>query len=186
MKALLDFVPLVIFFILALTKDIFIATKALLITSAIIYSIHFVMQKWRLEKVQLITLSLTFALGGLTLLLHNDEWLRWKAPVLYWVFATAFLLSPFIGKKPIPLVKRMLGHVLELTDKIWKRLNLIWAAFFYLLGIINLIAAFTFAVSFPKLWIYMKVPGSMAIMMIFLAGQLFVLKDYFKDTESPN
>lgn len=182
MKALLDFVPLVVFFALAKTKTIFIATQGLLIASLAIYSLHFILQKGRLEKSQWITLVLTLAFGGMTLYLHDDMWLRWKSPIINWVFATAFLVSPIIGKNPIPLVQRFLAPVFELTESAWKKLNLTWAIFFIILGALHLVFAFVF----PQYWINFKVFGGTAIMIVFMIGQFVLLRDHLKKPENQN
>ncbi len=182
MKALLDFVPLVVFFVLAKMESIFIATQGLLIASVAVYSLHFILQKGRLEKSQWITLLLTLAFGGLTLYLHDDIWLRWKSPIINWIFGTAFLVSPIVGKNPIPLAKRFLGSVFDLTESYWKRLNLAWAIFFFILGGLHLIFAFVY----PALWIDFKVFGSTAIMIIFMIAQFVVLRGHLKNPEKQN
>lgn len=182
MKALLDFVPLVVFFVLAKMKTIFIATQGLLIASVAVYSLHFILQRGRLEKSQWITLLLTLAFGGLTLYLHDDIWLRWKSPIINWIFATAFLISPMVGKNPIPLAERFLEPVFELTHSNWKKLNLAWATFFLVLGGLHLVFAFVF----PKLWIDFKVFGSTAIMLLFMAGQFVLLRNHLKSAENQN
>ncbi|WP_410211961.1 septation protein IspZ [Aquirhabdus sp.] len=182
MKALLDFVPLVVFFFLAKTQTIFVATQGLIIASVVIYGLHFALQKGRLEKGQWITLLLTLAFGGLTLYLRDDMWLRWKSPIINWIFGTAFLLSPIVGKNPIPLVQRFLDQVFELSSTAWKKLNLTWAVFFYFLGTLHLIFAFTF----PKFWIDFKVFGGTAIMIIFMVGQFILLRKHLKTPENQN
>jgi len=182
MKVLLDFVPLAAFFYLAKTESIFIATQGLIIASVAVYSLHFILQKGRLEKSQWITLLLTLAFGGMTLYLHDDVWLRWKSPIINWIFGTAFLLSPMVGKNPIPLAKRFLDSVFELTESSWKKLNLAWAAFFFILGGLHLVFAFVY----PVLWINFKVFGSTAIMLLFMIGQFVLLRNYLKSAEKQN
>ena len=182
MKALLDFVPLVVFFFLAKTNTIFIATQGLLIASVAIYTLHFILQKGRLEKSQWITFVLTLAFGGMTLYLHDDMWLRWKSPIINWIFATAFLVSPLIGKTPIPLVQRFLAPVFELTESAWKKLNFTWAIFFIILGGLHLLFAFVF----PQYWINFKVFGGTAIMIVFMIGQFVLLRNHLKKPENQN
>jgi len=180
MKALLDFIPLVVFFGLAKMQTIFIATQGLIIASLIVYSLHFILQKGKLEKSQWITLILTLAFGGLTLYLHDDIWLRWKSPIINWIFGTAFLISPLVGKERLPLVQRLLSHVLDLSDALWRRLNWIWALFFFVLGFLHLIFAFIF----PAWWIDFKAFGGTAIIMVFMIGQFVLLRHHLKAPES--
>lgn len=179
MKALLDFVPLVLFFYFAKTQGIFVATQALLISSVVVYGAFFVMQKWRLEKAQWITFLLTLAFGSLTLLLHDDVWLRWKSPIINWIFGTAMILSNvlrFGGEPAKPIPQRMLHSVFNLSDRGWKRLSLAWAVYFFVLGGVHLLFAFVW----PALWIDFKVFGSMGITIAFIAVNFLMLKNYMR------
>jgi intracellular septation protein len=63
-----------------------------------------------LENGQKITLVATILFGSATLLLHDEAYLKWKAPVINWIFAAAFLGSMYIGKEP--LVQKMLAQSL--------------------------------------------------------------------------
>lgn len=183
MKALLDFVPLVLFFYFAKTSGIFVGTQALLISSVVVYGVFFVMQKGRLEKSQWITFLLTVAFGSLTLLLHDDVWLRWKSPIINWIFGTAMLLSNVLRfnnepAKPIP--QRMLHQVFDLSPRGWTRLSWAWAAYFYVLGVVHLLFAFVW----PALWLDFKLFGSMGITVIFLVINVLALRQYMRPQDS--
>jgi intracellular septation protein len=183
MKALLDFVPLVLFFYFAKANGIFVATQALLISSLVVYGIFFVLQKGRLEKSQWITFLLTVAFGSMTLLLHDDTWLRWKSPVINWIFGTAMILSNvlrFGGEPAKPIPQRMLHQVFELSTRGWQRLSLAWAVYFYVLGGVHLLFAFVW----PALWIDFKVFGSMGITLAFLVVNMLALKQYMRPQDS--
>jgi len=84
------------------------------------------------------------------------------------------------GKTPIPLAKRFLDSALELSDKAWKKLNLIWAGFFYALGGLQLYVAF----AFPDYWVDFKVFGCSGILIAFMIGQFVILRHHFKTPES--
>ncbi|MBU1772188.1 MAG: septation protein IspZ, partial [Gammaproteobacteria bacterium] len=134
MKQIIDFVPLLLFFIAykiePTTVDIggfslgiggiFSATAVLVVSSVIIYGVIFIHQR-RLEKSQWLTLAACLLFGGLTLALHSEAILKWKAPVLNWLFALAFTGSHFIGDKP--LIQRMMGHAVSLPAAQWAQLN---------------------------------------------------------------
>ncbi len=176
MKALLDFIPLVIFFVIAKQQDILTATKWLLIATTIVYALHFVMQKWKLEKSQWITFILTIAFGCVTLMLQDVNYIKWKSPILNWIFGIIFLLSPLVGKPPKPLVERFLGPMLELSATAWKKLNYIWAFFFIVLGTLHALFAFIWY----DMWLEFKVFGGAAIMMAFIIIQFVILRKHFK------
>lgn len=148
MKALLDFVPLIIFFYLYKTVDpkdtehpllqligsaggidnnnILVATTGLIISMLVVYGALFFIQKFRLDKQQWIVLFMTVIFGGITLMLSDDFYIRLKAVLLNLVFSGAFLLSPWFGKERKPLIKRLFGPVLDLTDRGWIKLNYAW------------------------------------------------------------
>ncbi|XID74386.1 septation protein IspZ [Alkanindiges sp. WGS2144] len=179
MKALLDFIPLVIFFVLFKQQGIWEATKALLIATTVIHAIHFVLQKWRLERMQWITLIATLAFGCVTLLLHDDIYIRAKSTVINWIFAIVLLASPFVGKDKIPLIQRGFQSAFDLSRAGWMRLNYIWVLFFFLLGLLHGIFAFIWY----EQWIEFKVFGGTAIMLVFIIGNFVALRKHFKHPE---
>lgn len=176
MKALLDFIPLVLFFYFAKTQDIFTATQALVLSMTAVYFLHFVLQKGRLEKVQWITLFATLGFCSLTLLLHDDVWLRWKSTVINWIFALVFIGGNYLGKPPKPIAERLLSQAFNLSASGWQRLSWVWAGFFLLLGGLHLLFAFVL----PEWWIDFKVFGSMGITIVFLILNFVFLKNFLK------
>ena len=103
MKALLDFIPLIAFFIAARYSGILAAAGALLVATLIVYAIHFIRQKGKFDKQQWVVLLLTILFCGGTLLLRDDIYLRWKSPIINGVFALTLLISAAINK---PFVQR--------------------------------------------------------------------------------
>ncbi len=191
MKQFIDFLPLLVFFIVYKIDPrtvslaghefefggIFSATMVLIVASVIVYGLLYLKQK-SLEKSQLITLVAVLLFGSLTLAFHEEAYLKWKAPIVNWIFGVAFLASQFIGQKP--LIQRMLDHAMSLPDAIWARLNTSWAIFFILLGAANLYVAFTF----ETIWVDFKVFGSLGLTFAFVIIQFLFLARYIKQEES--
>lgn len=190
MKQFIDFIPLLLFFIvfkldprpvelLGQTYQfggIFSATAVLIASSVLVYGLLLVLQR-KLEKSQWLTLGACLLFGGLTLAFHSETFLKWKAPVVNWLFALAFLGSHFIGDKP--LIQRMMGHALNLPTPIWVRLNLAWIVFFLFSGAANLFVAFTF----QSIWVDFKVFGSLTMTLLFMLGQGIYLSRHLHDGE---
>ncbi|BAN49665.1 putative intracellular septation protein [Metapseudomonas resinovorans NBRC 106553] len=190
-KQFIDFIPLVLFFIVYklepraielagntyMLGGIFSATAVLIISSVIVYGTIFLLQR-RLEKGQWLTLVACLVFGGMTLAFHSETFLKWKAPVVNWLFALAFAGSHFIGDKP--LIQRVMGHALSLPQPIWVRLNLAWIAFFLVCGCANLFVAFTF----HEFWVDFKVFGSLGMTVLFLVGQGVYLARHIHDGET--
>ncbi|MDH4871169.1 septation protein A [Pseudomonas sp. BN515] len=190
-KQFIDFIPLILFFIVYklepravelaghtyMLGGIFSATAVLIISSVIVYGTIFLLQR-RLEKGQWLTLVACLVFGGMTLAFHSETFLKWKAPVVNWLFALAFAGSHFIGDKP--LIQRMMGHALSLPQAIWVRLNLAWIVFFLVCGCANLFVAFTF----HEFWVDFKVFGSLGMTVLFLVGQGVYLARHIHDGET--
>ena len=190
MKQFIDFIPLLLFFIVykiepriveiaghSLTfGGIFSATAMLIASSVVVYGILFFKQR-KLEKSQWLTLIACLVFGSLTLAFHSETFLKWKAPVVNWLFALVFAGSHFIGNTL--LIKRVMGHALTLPDAVWTRLNLAWIAFFVFCGAANLFVAFTF----QDYWVDFKVFGSLGMTVLFLIGQGIYLSRHLHDTD---
>lgn len=179
MNALLDFIPLILFFYFAKTQNVFVGTQALLVSMVAVYAFHFVRQKWRLEKSQWITLLATVAFCGLTLFLHDDVWLRWKSTVINWIFAVVMVAGNYVGEKPI--TERVLGQVFALSHAQWRTLSLVWALYFVLFGLLHL----AFAFIWPQHWLDFKVWGSMGITLVFMVLNVLALKPYLRQDQPP-
>lgn len=188
MKQFIDFIPLILFFIVykldPRTIDlaghsvelggIFSATAVLIASSVLVYGSLLLVQR-KLEKGQWLTLVACLLFGGMTLAFHSETFLKWKAPVVNWLFAAGFAASHFIGNKL--LIQRMLGHAVNLPQPIWTRLNLAWIAFFIFSGCANLFVAFTF----HDIWVDFKVFGSLGMTVLFLVGQGVYLARHMHD-----
>ncbi|PKF62624.1 septation protein A [Psychromonas sp. psych-6C06] len=162
MKQVLEFIPLIIFFIVYKTADIYAATAALMIGMTITFIYSYFKNGKKAEKMQIITLGMILIFGTFTLVLHNDAFLKWKVTLVYAVFAIGLLATQYIFKKPA--IKQMLGKELDLPDSIWNNLNLAWALFFIVLGVVNTYIAFNLS---QEVWVNFKVFGLLAVTIIF-------------------
>ena len=190
MKQFVDFIPLLLFFIVYKLDPrmvdlaghdfelggIYSATKVLIASSVVVYGALFIRQR-RLEKGQWLTLIACLVFGGLTLAFHSETVLKWKAPVVNWLFALGFAASHFIGDRV--LIKRIMGHALSLPEPIWLRLNMAWVVFFLFCGGANLFVAFTF----EDFWVDFKVFGSLGMTVIFMVAQGIYLSRHLHDSD---
>lgn len=178
MKLLVDFFPILLFFVAYKMYDIYVATAV-----AIAASIVQVGWTWwkhrRVETMQWVTFGLIFVLGGATLLFQDPTFVKWKPTVVNWLFGIAFLGSQFIGKAPI--LRRLMGANMTLPDVVWNRLNAIWALFFIFLGVINLYVAYNFD---EDTWVNFKLFGMMGLTLLFIIGQAFYLARHIKPEDS--
>ncbi|MFK3795376.1 MULTISPECIES: septation protein A [unclassified Pseudomonas] len=191
MKQFIDFIPLILFFIVykispqavdilghsVTVGGIFSATAMLIASSIVVYGILYVRQG-KLEKSQWLTLIACLVFGSLTLAFHSETFLKWKAPVVNWLFALIFAGSHFIGDRL--LIQRIMGHALTLPQAIWVKLNIAWIVFFLFCGAANLYVAFTY----QDFWVDFKVFGSLGMTLIFLIGQGIFLARHMHDADA--
>lgn len=170
MKVLFDFTPVLVFFIaFKIPEDphqgILLAT-AVAITASLLQVTLFWIKNRRVENMHLITLAIIVVLGGATLLLQDERFIKWKPTAVNWLFALTFLVSQFIGKKN--LVRRMMESTIRLPDPIWSRLNLSWVMFFVAMGSANLYVAYNFN---TETWVNFKLFGIMGLTVLFVIAQ---------------
>ena len=169
-KLLFDFFPVALFFIAFKLEDdpqrgIMVATAVIIV--ATLFQVGYMrLRHGRIEKMHLVTLALVVVLGGLTLALGDERFIKWKTTLVNWGFALVFLGSQFIGSKPI--VQRLMDSRVTLPDSAWTRLNLGWTAFFVLLGAANLFVAFRYS---TDVWVDFKFYGVIGLTFAFIAGQ---------------
>lgn len=161
MKLLFDFLPIILFFITYKFFGIFAATGVAIAASAFQLSWDWY-KNHRFEFTYVITFILIAILGGATLFLHNDIFIKWKPTAIYWVLAAVFFGSRLIGKKTV--IQRLLGSKLVLPESIWKRLNTSWIIFFFTVGLVNLFVIYHFS---TNTWVYFKLFGVLGITLLF-------------------
>ena len=130
----------------------------------------------KVDTMLWVSLGLVVVLGGLTLALRDETFIKWKPTMLYWAFAVALLVSQFLLKKN--LIKAMLSGQIEVPDPVWSRLSLSWILFFTVMGFVNLAVAMNFS---TDTWVNFKLFGFMGLMLVFMVGQSVWLSRYLPD-----
>jgi intracellular septation protein len=132
----------------------------------------------KIDMILWVSLALVVIMGGLTIWLHSEAFIKWKPTLLYWVMAGALLVSWLGWRKN--LIRTLLGEQLTLPEPIWQRLNWAWAGFFTLMGALNLWVAYHFA---TPTWVNFKLFGIMGMLLAFALGQGLYLSRYMSDDE---
>ncbi|AMP90044.1 septation protein A [Legionella pneumophila] len=169
MKLLFDFFPIVLFFIVYKFFGIYTATAVAMIASlsqVALYRLKF----QHYEKMHLFSLAIIMILGGATLFFQNPWFIKWKPTGIYWLSALVFFSSSYIGSKP--LIQKMMETNINLTTKIWYRLNLAWTLFFIVMGALNLYVAYHYD---TDVWVNFKLFGGVGFTLLFVLIQAFYL-----------
>jgi len=177
MKLLFDLFPVILFFAAFKLGDIYIATAvAIIATFAQIAWVWFKHRK--VDTMLWVSLGIIAVMGGLTLLLHDETFIKWKPTILYWSFALALGTSNLLLKKD--LIRTLLAEQFTLPENIWQRLNWSWVGFFLFMGFANLAVAFAFGLS-TDTWVNFKLFGGMGLMLLFVIAQGLLLSKYVEE-----
>lgn len=175
MKQLIDFIPLIIFFALYKLFDIYVATGALIIASAVQIALTYMIYK-KIEKMQFITFLMVAVFGGMTIFLHDDNFIKWKVTIVYMVFAIGLAVSHLLGKSAI---KGILGKEISLPEPLWAKVTWAWVAFFSFCAALNIYVAFQLPL---HIWVNFKVFGLLAATFAFtLVTGLYIYKHLPKE-----
>ncbi|MDR0673640.1 MAG: septation protein A [Zoogloeaceae bacterium] len=135
----------------------------------------------KVEKMLLLSFALVTAFGGLTLLLQNEAFIKWKLTVVYWVMASSMGVAALHKRNAMRL---MLSGQIELPEAIWLRLNLAWIVFFIFMGALNLFVAYRYP---TETWVNFKLFGGMGLLLLFVLAQGIYLSRYVKEDDAkPN
>jgi intracellular septation protein len=182
MNQVLEWSPLIVFFVIFELFGIYWATAALMLVCTVVMFAHR-MRSGRFKTMHVITVVVVLVLGTMTLLLHDKRFIQWKPTVLLALTAIAFLGSSFIGRQP--LARRMLEGVfnapLDIARWAWLAINLGWVAWFAALAAANLYVA----QNYPEgVWVKFKVFGISAAMLLFMIPQVVWLNGRVKTAPS--
>ena len=114
--------------------------------------------------------------GGLTIYFNNPIFIYIKPTIINILFGLALLFGKFFTNEPV--LKKILGKSIPLSDQGWEVLNSRWMYFFFALAILNEIVWRTQSEEF---WVNFKVWGMIPITFIFTALQINLINKYKLD-----
>jgi intracellular septation protein len=172
LKLLIEFIPLIAFFIGYKVGGIFDATLYTLVATVGTTAITLLL-KQKVSKVHLITNVLLLVSASLTLFSGNTTFIKMKPTILYTIFGSAFFITSF---KWEPAIKLALGTAIQLKEDIhWLQLNIRFMWFFFTMAVVNEFVWRTFP---EETWVNFKVFGALPITILFLVFQLPYLIKY--------
>ena len=174
LKLALDIGPLVLFFAANSKFGIFAATGAFMVAALIALAVGYVMTR-RIEVMTLVTAVIVVVFGSLTLVLHDDTFIKLKPTIIYLLFGGTLLGGLVFGK---PLLGMLFDSVFDLTEEGWRKLTWRWALFFFVLAVLNEIVWRNFS---TDVWVSFKLFGVVPLTFLFGAAQLPLLTKYAAD-----
>ena len=171
LKLAFDLGPLVLFFFANSRYGIFVATGTFMVAVLAALAASYAMTR-HLPIMPVVTAIIVIVFGGLTLILHNDLFIKIKPTIIYVLFGAVLLGGLLFGKSFLGIVFDSLFH---LTDEGWRKLTLRWALFFLVLAVLNEIV---WRSTSTDVWVDFKVFGVMPLTLVFGALQYPLLKKY--------
>ena len=173
-KFITDFGPLLVFFSFYYKneKNLTVAIPPFIVATLIALAVVWLLEK-KIPMVPLLSgIFITF-FGGLTIYFDNPVFIYIKPTIINILFGLALLFGKFFTNEPI--LKKMLGKSMQLTDEGWKILNSRWVYFFFALALLNEIIWRTQSEEF---WVNFKVWGILPLTIIFTAFQISIINKY--------
>ena len=166
MKIILDFLPIIVFFVAYHYAGVYAATGAIMVAMAVQICFQWLRDR-TVNKMLLTSGILVGVFGGITLLLRDPIFIQWKPTVVNWMFAAAFLGSRYIGQKT--LTQRVMGQAIELEPLMWRQLNFMWVGNFTFLGVANLYVVYNFD---EAIWVNFKLFGMFGLTIVMVLIQV--------------
>jgi intracellular septation protein len=177
LKFLVDFFPVILFFIAFKVADIYVAT-AVAIAATVAQIGWSLARRHKVSNMQWVSLVIIVVFGGATLLLRDETFIKWKPTVLYWLAGGVFLGALAFRTN---LVKAVMGESVELPEPVWTKLAIAWGAFFIFKGALNLWVAYSYS---TETWVNFKLFGGMGLMLVFVLAQAAWISRHLPD-EAP-
>jgi intracellular septation protein len=171
----IDVGPLLVFFLVnflapvAGPLKIFVATGAFM--AAMVAALCFAAIRYRyVSPLLLFSAVMVVVLGGLTIWLHNETFIKIK-PTIYYALVSGVLAFGLATNRP--LLKLVLGSTYTgLDEKGWRKLTRNWAIFFAVMAVVN---ESVWRNSTTDFWIAFKLWGAIPATLLFALANVPML-----------
>jgi intracellular septation protein len=171
LKLVLDLGPLLLFFAANSRYGIFVATALFMAAIVAALGISYALTR-HLPLMPLVTAVVVVVFGTLTLVLHDELFIKVKPTIIYALFGGTLLIGLVFGKSLLGVV---FDSVFHLTEDGWRKLTWRWALFFLALALLN---ELVWRTQTTNVWVSFKVFGVMPLTFIFAALQYPLLHKY--------
>jgi intracellular septation protein len=163
--------PLIVFFVVNAKFQLFVATGAFMVAIVAALIASYVVTR-HIPIMALVTGVIVLVFGTLTLVLHDETFIKVKPTIIYGLFAATLGGGLLFGRSFIAV---MFDQVFNLTPQGWRILTLRWALFFAGMAVLNEVIWRTQSTDF---WVNFKVFGVTPLTMLFAIAQMPLTKRY--------
>jgi intracellular septation protein len=161
--------PLLVFFFANSKFNLFVATGAFMVAVIVAMIASYVVTR-HVPMMAIVTAFVVLVFGSLTLLLHDETFIKMKPTIVYALFAATLGGGLLFGKSFIAI---MFDQVFNLTPQGWRILTLRWALWFAAMAVLNEILWRTQS---TETWVAFKVFGMVPLTMVFALTQMPLIK----------
>ena len=170
-KLALDIGPLILFFVVNAKAGIFAATGAFMAAVVVALAVSYVLIR-RFPVMTVVSAVIVMVFGGLTIFLHDDTFIKIKPTLIYLLFGCVLAGGLLLRK---PLLSMVFDLVFHLTDEGWRKLTIRWAAFFFVMAVLNEIVWRTQTTDF---WVSFKLFGFVPLTFLFALAQFPLMRKH--------
>jgi intracellular septation protein len=163
--------PLAVFFIANAKFHLFVATGAFMVAIVVAMIASYVVTR-HVPLMAIVTGIVVLVFGTLTLVLHDETFIKVKPTIIYSLFALVLGGGLLFGRSFIAI---MFDQMFNLTPTGWRLLTMRWALFFAALAVLNEVVWRTQSTDF---WVNFKVFGVTPLTMLFAITQMSLVKRY--------
>ncbi len=160
------------------TQAPIICATAIAIIASLLQVVYNLVCGKKVEPMLWISVAIILVFGSLTIWLHDEMFIKWKPTILYGVFAAILGFGQLTKRN---FIKSILGKQISLPAKQWNVIQLSWIAFFVLVGILNVLVAYTCSTNF---WVNFKLFGLMGLTLLFTVAIGFYITPYVAENNS--
>lgn len=181
MQFVLEYAPIILFFVAYKLKDIYFATAIAIGASVVAIAYAYFVQK-KITTIQWVSLAIIVVFGGATLFLRDEIYIKWKPSALYGTFAITLLIGKIAFKRDwIEIVFKQAN--IRAPATVWTRVGWLWIVFFTAMAVLNGYIATHFSLD---AWVNFKVWWAMGIFFAFTVGNVLVLSKYIVEGAPAN
>jgi intracellular septation protein len=158
-----------------------ILATAVSIVATILQIGYLLVRGRKVDGMLWLSLAVIVVMGGATIYFHDENFIKWKPTILYWVFAVVLFVAQVMFRKN--LMRKGMEAQIKLPEAVWDRVGYAWIAFMAAMGVLNLVMAFIVFKGNTSAWVSFKMFGATGLFFAFVVIQTLMLSKHMQEPE---